>query len=203
MSGREGRLPYFGEGGASAVAKPMARSGDRALGEDLAEAIEVEDGGEGLFLHDGGGEGGLFALQGADHLAISHDLDGDRVMTERFCTQVVPDNDIAVGILWLANPDLTLHHQAVGGPEHLEALHVVDSLVEKTLGAVERATSTALAGGWWRVGLELRRGADASDTCGAAGRALRDAGIAVRRIERAPVELESVFHRILAAGARR
>jgi ABC-2 type transport system ATP-binding protein len=71
------------------------------------------------------------------------------------------------------------------------------------LGAVERATSTALAGGWWRVGLELRRGADASDTCGAAGRALRDAGIAVRRIERAPVELESVFHRILAAGARR
>jgi ABC-2 type transport system ATP-binding protein len=71
------------------------------------------------------------------------------------------------------------------------------------LGAVERATSTALAGGWWRVGLELRRGADASDTCGAVGRALRDAGIAVRRIERAPVELESVFHRILAAGARR
>lgn len=71
------------------------------------------------------------------------------------------------------------------------------------LGAVERATSTALAGGWWRVGLELRRGADASEACGAAGRALRDAGIAVRRIERAPVELESVFHRILAAGARR
>ncbi|MFN9128915.1 MAG: alkaline phosphatase family protein [bacterium] len=98
----------------------------------------------GWVLHRSGsyGPGGV-ALQGADHLAISHDLDGDRVMTERFCTQVVPDNDIAVGILWLANPDLTLHHQAVGGPEHLEALHVVDSLVEKTLGAVERARERA------------------------------------------------------------
>lgn len=98
----------------------------------------------GWVLHRSGsyGPGGV-ALQGADHLAISHDLDGDRVMTERFCTQVVPDNDIAVGILWLANPDLTLHHQAVGGPEHLEALRVVDSLVEKTLGAVERARERA------------------------------------------------------------
>jgi predicted AlkP superfamily pyrophosphatase or phosphodiesterase len=55
----------------------------------------------------------------------------------------VPDDDIAVGILWLANPDLTLHHAALGGPEHLEALRVVDSLVEKTLGAVERARDRA------------------------------------------------------------
>jgi len=98
----------------------------------------------GWVLHRSGsyGPGGV-ALQGAEHLAISHDLDGDRAMTERFCTQVVPDNDIAVGILWLANPDLTLHHQAVGGPEHLEALRVVDSLVEKTLGAVEQARKHA------------------------------------------------------------
>lgn len=98
----------------------------------------------GWVLHRSGsyGPGGV-ALQGADHLAISHDLDGDRVMTERFCTQVVPDNDIAVGILWLANPDLTTHHAALGGPEHLEALRVVDSLVEKTLGAVERARERA------------------------------------------------------------
>ena len=98
----------------------------------------------GWVLHRSGsyGPGGV-ALQGAEHLAISHDLDGDRAMTERFCTQVVPDNEIAVGILWLANPDLTLHHAALGGPEHLEALRVVDSLVEKTLGAVERARERA------------------------------------------------------------
>jgi hypothetical protein len=64
-------------------------------------------------------------------------------MTERFCTQVVPDNGIAAGILWLANPDLTLHHAALGGPEHLEALRVADTLVAKTLGAVERAREHA------------------------------------------------------------
>jgi hypothetical protein len=98
----------------------------------------------GWVLHRSGsyGPGGV-ALKGAEHLAISHDLDGDRVMTERFCTQVVPDNEIAVGILWLANPDLTLHHAALGGPEHLEALRVVDSLVAQTLGAVERARECA------------------------------------------------------------
>jgi hypothetical protein len=104
--------------------------------------LDPEHGGRVLHRSGSYGPGGV-ALQGADHLAISHDLDGDRAMTERFCTQVVPDDDIAVGILWLANPDLTLHHQAVGGPEHLEALRVVDTLAEKTLAAVERAREHA------------------------------------------------------------
>jgi hypothetical protein len=103
---------------------------------------------------------------------------------------------------------------AQGTLDELRALGAASEAVElecdrdasAVLGAmppVERATATALADGWWRVGLELRRGADATEACGAAGRALRDAGIAARRIERTPVELESVFHRILAAGAPR
>jgi len=38
------------------------------LGEDPAEAFEVEDAGERFLLHDGGGEGGLLLLDDADLL---------------------------------------------------------------------------------------------------------------------------------------
>ena len=47
----------------------------RALGEDLAEAVEVEDAGEGFFLDDGVGEGGFVALEGEDFLL--HGVGGD------------------------------------------------------------------------------------------------------------------------------
>lgn len=75
-------------------------------------------------------------IQGRAHLDVSHDLAGDATMTARFCTEVIAAGDAAVGILWLANPDLTLHHHAPGSQEHLNALHAVDDMVARVAGAV-------------------------------------------------------------------
>ena len=92
----------------------------------------------GTVLHRAGsfGPGGV-ALTGPGHLAVSHDLVGDIEMARRFCDEVVPSETVALGILWLANPDLTLHHEPLGSPEHLRALKVVDGLVGEVLDAIK------------------------------------------------------------------
>ncbi|MBS0518339.1 MAG: alkaline phosphatase family protein [Proteobacteria bacterium] len=75
-------------------------------------------------------------LTGDAHLDVSHDLAGDIETARRFCAEVVPVAAARLGILWLANPDLTLHHHALGSPEHLHALKVTDELVAGLVQAV-------------------------------------------------------------------
>ena len=92
----------------------------------------------GKVLHRAGsfGPGGA-PLTGDAHLDVSHDLDGDIEMTRRFCDEVVPADGFRLAILWLANPDLTLHHDPLGSPEHLHALEVADGLVAKVIETVK------------------------------------------------------------------
>ncbi len=92
----------------------------------------------GTVLHRAGsfGAGGT-PLTGGAHLDVSHDLDGDIEMTRRFCAEVVPSADFRLAILWLANPDLTLHHDPLGSPEHIHALEVTDALVAKVIETVK------------------------------------------------------------------
>jgi arylsulfatase A-like enzyme len=92
----------------------------------------------GTVLHRAGsfGAGGV-SLTGEAHLDVTHDLAGDIEMTARFCTKIVRSADFTLGVLWLANPDLTLHHDALGSPEHLHALEVTDGLVSKVVETVK------------------------------------------------------------------
>ena len=91
----------------------------------------------GTVLHRSGsfGRGGT-PVTGAAHLDVSHDLAGDREMAKRFCAEVVPSAAFDVAILWLSNPDLTLHHDPLGSPAHIEALEVTDSLVAQVAAAI-------------------------------------------------------------------
>ena len=91
----------------------------------------------GTVLHRAGSfaPGGT-ALTGAAHLAVTHDLAGDIEMTRRFCAEIVPSETQALAVLWLANPDLTSHHEPLGSPEHLHALKVTDGLVSEVLDSV-------------------------------------------------------------------
>lgn len=80
-------------------------------------------------------------ITGADALAVSHDEAGDVAMTERFCTEVLIDRRPTIAVLWLANPDLTLHGAPLGSPRHLAALQTADRCV-----AAVRATVARLRG---------------------------------------------------------
>ncbi|HEU5093878.1 MAG TPA: alkaline phosphatase family protein [Reyranella sp.] len=77
-------------------------------------------------------------IAGADALEVSHDLAGDWAMTQRFCGEVLSDRRPAVALLWLANPDLTLHGTPLGSPEHQEALGGTERCVLEIFRTVER-----------------------------------------------------------------
>jgi hypothetical protein len=77
-------------------------------------------------------------IEGRDALNVSHDLAGDWAMTQRFCSEVLSDRRPAVSVLWLANPDLTLHGAPLGSPEHREALRATERCVNAVVETVER-----------------------------------------------------------------
>lgn len=77
-------------------------------------------------------------ITGAAALEVSHDLAGDWAMTQRFCAEVLSERRPAVALLWLANPDLTLHGVPLGSPAHHEALRQTERCVLEVLRTVER-----------------------------------------------------------------
>ena len=77
-------------------------------------------------------------IAGDDALNVTHDLAGDWAMTERFCSEVVCERKPSVSVLWLANPDLTLHGAPLGSPAHHDALRATERCVGAVIETVER-----------------------------------------------------------------
>jgi arylsulfatase A-like enzyme len=128
-------------------------------------------------------------------------------MTARFIDEVVAGGDCRLGILWLANPDLTTHHAPLGSPAHLEALRVVDGLVADVLAAVgaqDDAARTLVAVGSDHGHETIDRGVHVGDWLSRHGLAseVRDGKIAVAgqgtaalvyAVEEARVRLDAVL----------
>src|SRR5215470_16640522 len=77
-------------------------------------------------------------IEGRDALTVSHDLAGDWAMTERFCSEILCEREPSVAVLWLANPDLTLHGAPLGSPQHRDALRSTERCVGAVVETVER-----------------------------------------------------------------
>src|SRR5204862_1261617 len=67
---------------------------------------------------------------------------GDRVMTERFCSDVLEERAPSVAILWLSEPDYTGHHAPPGSPQHLAAIAGAAALVKQVFETVRRLDPT-------------------------------------------------------------
>ena len=67
---------------------------------------------------------------------MSHDTAGDRAMTARFCDEVLRRDRPAVAVLWLTDPDHTLHGAPLGSPQHLAALHGAETCVAAVVDTV-------------------------------------------------------------------
>jgi hypothetical protein len=78
------------------------------------------------------------AIAGDGALNVTHDLAGDRAMTQRFCAEVLHERRPALAVLWLANPDLTLHGAPLGSPAHREALRVTEQNVLAVYDTVQQ-----------------------------------------------------------------
>jgi arylsulfatase A-like enzyme len=75
-------------------------------------------------------------------LAIAKDASGDRAMAARFCAEVLRERRPPLSVLWLSDPDATMHASELGGPEHLQAIASADSCVAQvraTVDALRRA----------------------------------------------------------------
>jgi arylsulfatase A-like enzyme len=57
-------------------------------------------------------------------------------MTQRFCAEVLRDRQPAVAVLWLANPDLTLHGAPLGSEAHRDALAMTEHCVQEVVRTV-------------------------------------------------------------------
>jgi hypothetical protein len=77
-------------------------------------------------------------IAGAAALAVTHDLAGDWAMTQRFCAEVLCERRPALAVLWLANPDHTLHGAPLGSPAHHQALRASERCVRLVFETVER-----------------------------------------------------------------
>jgi predicted AlkP superfamily pyrophosphatase or phosphodiesterase len=80
-------------------------------------------------------------LEGSDALVVSHDAAGDWAMTQRFCTEVLSERRPAVALLWLCDPDHTLHGVPLGSPAHADALRGAERCVAEVVRTVERLRS--------------------------------------------------------------
>lgn len=79
---------------------------------------------------------GLRPLNGSDHLDASPDAAGDAMMTDRFCNEALRQGGPSLAVLWLGDPDRTMHKSGLGSPEHRQALIDTDANLAKVADAV-------------------------------------------------------------------
>jgi hypothetical protein len=77
-------------------------------------------------------------ITGGDALTVPSDPDGDAVMVERFCGEVLRDRAPKLAICWQCSPDKTGHGAPLLGPEHSAALAAADRHVGQVFATVER-----------------------------------------------------------------
>ena len=93
----------------------------------------------GHVLHRAGafGPGGQI-LSGEQWPVVSHDATGDSALTDWFCQTVLGEMKPALAVLWLADPDLSMHADLLGSPTHLAGVAAADRCFARVRDAVDR-----------------------------------------------------------------
>ena len=102
------------------------------------------------YLHDPEGHGHVFnragsfgpgrqPILGAEALAATPDLAGDRIATDRFIAEMFGARRPAFGLLWLCEPDTTQHAVPLGSAAHHAALRAADAHASLVIAAVDAA----------------------------------------------------------------
>lgn len=104
--------------------------------------------GHGHVYHRAGSYGpGLAELPPEEARPVSHDAAGDRALTERFCAEVLQERRPALGVLWLCDPDHSMHADLLGSETHLAGIRAADACVARvaeTVAALREAGEDVL-----------------------------------------------------------
>ena len=98
-----------------------------------AAYFQDPDGFGHVYHREGSFAPGLVPIFGDDHLAVSHDQNGDRDMCERFCEDILLNRKPSYSVLWQCEPDHTQHSTPLGSPENLRAIASADQNVGRVL----------------------------------------------------------------------
>jgi arylsulfatase A-like enzyme len=126
--------------GVPTLAERLAASGGTIVFNNVSPgaAYAHDPDGHGYVYHRAGSFGpGRMPIVDGTELRIQPDLDGDRLMTERFIREVIFERRPALGVLWLGDPDATQHNHPLGSVEFLEALKQSDGRAGEVIEAVE------------------------------------------------------------------
>lgn len=83
------------------------------------------------------GPGGA-PISEAESLNIANDAEGDAVMVERFCDEVLTERRPRLAICWQSSPDKIGHSRPLLGPDHAAAMAAADRHVGQVFATVER-----------------------------------------------------------------
>lgn len=100
------------------------------------------------YAHDPDGHGFLYNRAGSfgpgrvrvperEELRVTGDLAGDRVMTERFVTEVLFERRPAIAVLWLHEPDHLQHELPLGSAAHAAVLRQADVQAGMVIAAAD------------------------------------------------------------------
>ncbi|XWN32642.1 MAG: alkaline phosphatase family protein [Devosia sp.] len=81
------------------------------------------------------GPDGRLSLE--DSPPVTHDGDGDFALTQRFVSDVLFEGRAALAVLWLCEPDLSMHADALGSPTHLKGIANADRCVALVADAID------------------------------------------------------------------
>ena len=94
--------------------------------------------GHGVVVHRAGSFGPGRRRLGPDEApVVGHDAAGDAALCDWFCARVAADDGPALGVLWLCDPDLSMHAHALGSPGHLSGVAAADACFAKVRDAVD------------------------------------------------------------------
>ncbi|WP_366654160.1 alkaline phosphatase family protein [Fodinicurvata sp. EGI_FJ10296] len=68
---------------------------------------------------------------------VSHDAAGDRDLTRWMCGRAIVRGGPALSVLWLSDPDLSMHADALGSTTHLAGIAAADACFAEARDAVE------------------------------------------------------------------
>jgi len=95
--------------------------------------------GFGFVYHRAGSFGpGRTLLPEIEQLRVTLDAAGDRLMTERFVSELLGKRRPALAVLWLGEPDHIQHASPLGSPEHIATLRKADRHAGLVISTVDQ-----------------------------------------------------------------
>lgn len=122
------------------LAKHLAPHGGAVIASNVSPGAAYfhDPDGHGHVVHRAGSFGPGRRPLGPDEApVVSHDGAGDTALCDWFCDTALAADGPALGVLWLSDPDLSMHGDALGSARHLAGIASADACFAKVRAKVE------------------------------------------------------------------